>query len=220
MKEIRSLKKDGVTAEELGRSKDHLKGSLMLSLESTSSRMDRLARHEMRFGSFMSIDQMLAGIDAGRLGDPDALGHRVLDQEQLSLMSRGALPSGAGGTAARPCRLKRSSERLIGGLERSRPPLRARALAPGAPLWVGRTQATHAEPMVFGLKAALWYSEAGRNLDRLRRARETGRGGKLSGAGGALAPPDPHAEGEGRPPPRPPAAPRPDPNLPPDPPPP
>ena len=36
----------------------------MLSLESTSSRMNRLARHEMRFGSFMSMDEMLAAIDA------------------------------------------------------------------------------------------------------------------------------------------------------------
>ena len=91
MKEIRSLKKDGVTAEELRRSKDHLKGSLMLSLESTSSRMDRLARHEMRFGAFMSMDQVLAAIDAVRMEDVDALIHRVLDEEQLSLMTLGAV---------------------------------------------------------------------------------------------------------------------------------
>ncbi|HTI54112.1 MAG TPA: pitrilysin family protein, partial [Verrucomicrobiae bacterium] len=91
MKEIRSLKKDGVTAEELRRSKDHLKGSLMLSLESTSSRMNRLARHEMRFGSFMSMDEMLAAIDAVRMEDVDALIHRVLDEEQLSLMTLGAV---------------------------------------------------------------------------------------------------------------------------------
>src|SRR5205814_1716314 len=53
LKEIRDLKKHGVTAEELRRSKDHLKGSLMLSLESTSSRMNRLAKHEMHHGSFV-----------------------------------------------------------------------------------------------------------------------------------------------------------------------
>ena len=52
MKEVRALKKDGVSAEELRRAKDHLKGNLMLSLESTSSRMNRLAKQEMRFGSF------------------------------------------------------------------------------------------------------------------------------------------------------------------------
>jgi predicted Zn-dependent peptidase len=91
MKEIRGLKKDGITAEELRRSKDHLKGSLMLSLESTSSRMNRLARHEMRFGSFMSMDEMLAAIDAVRMEDVEALIHRVLDEEQLALMTLGAV---------------------------------------------------------------------------------------------------------------------------------
>jgi predicted Zn-dependent peptidase len=91
MKEIRSLKKDGVSAEELRRAKDHLKGSLMLSLESTSSRMNRLARHEMRFGSFMTMDEMLRAIDAVRMEDVDALIHRVLDEEQLSLLTLGAV---------------------------------------------------------------------------------------------------------------------------------
>ena len=91
MKEVRGLKKDGVTVDELRRSKEHLKGSLMLSLESTSSRMNRLARHEMRFGAFMSMDEMLAAIDAVRMEDVDALIHRVLDEEQLSLMTLGAV---------------------------------------------------------------------------------------------------------------------------------
>lgn len=94
MKEIRGLKKDGVTVDELGRAKDHLKGSLMLSLESTSSRMNRLASHEMRFGSFMSMDEMLAAIDHVRMEDVDALIHRVLDEEQLSLLALGAVDRG------------------------------------------------------------------------------------------------------------------------------
>src|SRR5947208_16314632 len=54
LKELREIKKSGVTEEELRRSKDHLKGSLMLSLESTSSRMNRLAKHEMHLGSFLT----------------------------------------------------------------------------------------------------------------------------------------------------------------------
>ena len=91
MKEIRALKKDGITVDELRRAKDHLKGSLMLSLESTSSRMNRLARHEMRFGSFMSMDEMLGAIDSVRMEDVDSLIHRVLDEEQLSLMTLGTV---------------------------------------------------------------------------------------------------------------------------------
>jgi len=52
---------------------------------------------------------------------------------------------------------------------------------------VGRTHGVHAEPLTFGLKLALWYTEAGRDLDRLRRAKETVACGKLSGAVGTFA---------------------------------
>jgi predicted Zn-dependent peptidase len=91
MKEVRALKKDGVTDEELRRAKDHLKGSLMLSLESTSSRMNRLAKQELRFGSFLSVNDMLAAIDRVPQEEVEALIHRVLDEEQLSLLTLGPL---------------------------------------------------------------------------------------------------------------------------------
>jgi predicted Zn-dependent peptidase len=53
-----------VPAEELRRAKDHLKGSVMLSLENTSARMSHLARQEMAFGHHISFDDMLAEIEA------------------------------------------------------------------------------------------------------------------------------------------------------------
>jgi predicted Zn-dependent peptidase len=89
MKEIRALKKDGVTMVELRRAKDHLKGSLMLSLESSSSRMNRLAKQELRFGSFISMDEMLAAIDSVRPEHVEALIHSVLDEDQLALVTLG-----------------------------------------------------------------------------------------------------------------------------------
>src|SRR5439155_2879023 len=49
-REFRQLKEQRVSDEELRRAKDHLKGSLMLGLESTASRMSNLARQEMYFG--------------------------------------------------------------------------------------------------------------------------------------------------------------------------
>jgi predicted Zn-dependent peptidase len=64
LREFRSLKESPVTEEELRRAKDHLKGSLMLSLESTSSRMSNLARQEMYFGRFFSLDEIVASIEA------------------------------------------------------------------------------------------------------------------------------------------------------------
>jgi predicted Zn-dependent peptidase len=91
VKEVRSLRQDGITAEELRRAKDHLKGSLMLSLESTSSRMNRLARHELRFGSFLAMDAMLEAIDAVRPEQVTDLISRVLDEDQLSLLTLGPI---------------------------------------------------------------------------------------------------------------------------------
>ena len=91
MKELRALKKDGTRAEELRRAKEHLKGSLMLSLESTSSRMNRVARQELRFGSFFSLDEMLGAIDRVQPQEVEALISRVLDEEQLSLLTLGPI---------------------------------------------------------------------------------------------------------------------------------
>jgi predicted Zn-dependent peptidase len=91
LKELRALKKDGVSAAELAHAKDHLKGSLMLSLESTSSRMNRLAKQEMHFGSFFTIDSMLAAIDNVRVDDVQALISDLLDEERLALVTLGPL---------------------------------------------------------------------------------------------------------------------------------
>jgi predicted Zn-dependent peptidase len=91
LKELRDVRKSGVRPDELKRAKDHLKGSLMLSLESTSSRMNRLAKHEMNLGSFLTMDAMLAAIDAVRLDEVQALVGEVLDEERLALTTLGPL---------------------------------------------------------------------------------------------------------------------------------
>ena len=64
MDEYRKLREEPVAEEELRRAKDHLKGSLVLSLESTGARMSQLARHEMYFNRFFTIDETLAGLEA------------------------------------------------------------------------------------------------------------------------------------------------------------
>jgi adenylosuccinate lyase len=61
---------------------------------------------------------------------------------------------------------------------------------------IGRTHGMHAEPMTFGLKLALWYAELARDAERLRRARESVRVGKVSGAVGTFAHLDPSIEAE------------------------
>jgi predicted Zn-dependent peptidase len=64
VKEFRELKENLVPAEELRRAKDNLKGSFMLGLESTSSRMGNLARQDLYFQRFFSLDEMLESIEA------------------------------------------------------------------------------------------------------------------------------------------------------------
>ena len=59
---------------------------------------------------------------------------------------------------------------------------------------VGRTHGIHAEPITFGLKLALWYSEANRNLERLRNALNTIAVGQISGAVGTYDHLDPRVE--------------------------
>jgi len=84
-----------------------------------------------------------------------------------------------------------ASDLLLAGLERFREALRGLAVRHKGTLCVGRTHGIHAEPMVFGLKPALWFTEAGRNLERLRRAKEAVGVGKISGAVGTFAHIDP-----------------------------
>ena len=57
--EFRKLKTEPVPDEELRRSKDQLKGSLMLSLESSTARMSNLARQEMYFDRFYDLDELI-----------------------------------------------------------------------------------------------------------------------------------------------------------------
>ena len=92
--------------------------------------------------------------------------------------------------------LRDAADLLIGGQERLREALRVCALRYRDTLTIARTHGVHAEPTTFGLKVAVWYVEAGRNLERLRRAREVVAVGKLSGAVGNFAHVEPEIEEE------------------------
>jgi predicted Zn-dependent peptidase len=64
VEEFRRARGERVPDDELRRAKDHLKGSLMLSLENTGSRMSHLARQHIYFGRQFGLDEILAGIEA------------------------------------------------------------------------------------------------------------------------------------------------------------
>ena len=63
VEELRGVKQAPVPVAELQRAKDHLKGSLMLSLENTASRMSHLARQEIYFDRQFGLDETLQGIE-------------------------------------------------------------------------------------------------------------------------------------------------------------
>jgi adenylosuccinate lyase len=92
--------------------------------------------------------------------------------------------------------LRDAADLLIAAQERLRRLLRTLALRHKDTPIVGRTHGVHAEPTTFGLKVLVWYVEAGRNLERLRRARAVVAVGKLSGAVGTFAHVDPEVEEE------------------------
>jgi predicted Zn-dependent peptidase len=80
--EVRGMKAE-LPDIELRRAKDHLKGSLMLSLESTSSRMSNLARQEIYFDRQYGLDETLAGIEAVTADDVRRVAHELFSNGSL-----------------------------------------------------------------------------------------------------------------------------------------
>ncbi len=95
---------------------------------------------------------------------------------------------------AQALQIRAASELLLHGLTQLHDVLKRRALEFRDTPMIGRTHGVHAEPITFGLKLANWYSEVGRDLERLERAAEDMRVGKLSGAVGNCAHLDPELE--------------------------
>jgi predicted Zn-dependent peptidase len=89
--EMREITDHLVTPEEMRRAKDHLKGSFMLGLESTSSRMGNLARQELYFKRFFSLDEMLESIEKVTAGEVRKLAAEFFDPRQTAVAMLGRL---------------------------------------------------------------------------------------------------------------------------------
>jgi predicted Zn-dependent peptidase len=89
--EFRAMKESPVSEEELLRAKNHLKGSLMLSLESTSSRMSNLARQELYFHRFSSLDEILNSIQAVTREEVQTLAREFFRPESIAVAVLGPL---------------------------------------------------------------------------------------------------------------------------------
>jgi predicted Zn-dependent peptidase len=91
LREFTNMKQEIAPAEEVRRAKDHLKGSLMLSLESTSSRMSNLARQEMHFRRFFSLDELAESIEKVTAEDVQRVAQTFFDQKNVALTVLGNL---------------------------------------------------------------------------------------------------------------------------------
>ncbi len=89
--EFRKLKVEPVPEEELRRSKDQLKGSLMLSLESSSARMSNLARQEMYFDHFYSLDELIERIENVTVEQLTELANEFFHTESIAVTVLGNL---------------------------------------------------------------------------------------------------------------------------------
>lgn len=95
---------------------------------------------------------------------------------------------------AQSLQLKQASSIIREDLKALIEVLRKRAFEFEAAVQIGRTHGVHAEPITFGLKLALWYDEAVRDLERLEVVAEELRVGKFSGAVGTFGHISPEAE--------------------------
>jgi predicted Zn-dependent peptidase len=92
VEELKGMKRTPVPDSEVRRAKDHLKGSLMLSLENTASRMSHLARQEIYFDRHFGLDETLAGVEAVSADD--------IQRVAADLFSNGSLAATVVGPSA------------------------------------------------------------------------------------------------------------------------
>lgn len=90
-REIRRMATNGIERVELKRTKDQMKGSLMLSLESSHSRMNKLAKDELIAGTHTTLEEMVAEIDAVSEQQVHRVAHDLFALETMAITGLGPL---------------------------------------------------------------------------------------------------------------------------------
>jgi predicted Zn-dependent peptidase len=85
LKEFRLMREQRVPAEELRRAKENIKGSVMLSLESSSSRMTNLAQQLIYYGRFKSLEETLGAVERVTSHEIRNLANRIFDPSHFNL---------------------------------------------------------------------------------------------------------------------------------------
>jgi predicted Zn-dependent peptidase len=92
-REIKRISRQGVDRKELDRAKNQMKGNLMLSLESSHSRMSKLAKDELVYGTRTSLEEMVAHIDHVTLEQVNTVGRQLFGLNHLAITGLGPLSS-------------------------------------------------------------------------------------------------------------------------------
>ncbi len=90
-RQIRQVGVKGIERNELERAKIQMKGSLMLSLESSHSRMSKLAKDELTYGRHASLDDMLANIDRINVEQVAKVARQYFKLDSLAITGLGPL---------------------------------------------------------------------------------------------------------------------------------
>jgi len=110
LEELEKIKTRPVDPAELRRAKESLKGSLMLGLESTGSRMSMLARSEIYHGRHITLDELIAHIEAVTAQDVQRMANDLFHPGRLSMAAIGPFRSDGELTAA----MRETFERYVG----------------------------------------------------------------------------------------------------------
>ncbi|MDD3653084.1 MAG: pitrilysin family protein [Desulfotomaculaceae bacterium] len=88
-KQINDIRKNSITPEELQRAKDQLKGNLLLSLESVSTRMSRLGKSQLYLGKIVQPEEVVEKLNKVTIEDVRELSLEMLDPVNFSLATIG-----------------------------------------------------------------------------------------------------------------------------------
>lgn len=88
---IAAIKQNGITETELTRSKEQLKGGLLLGLESSSSRMSRIGKLEITLGKYIPLEEVVSKIEAVKLHDIQKIINEFFTRENICLTVLGPL---------------------------------------------------------------------------------------------------------------------------------
>jgi predicted Zn-dependent peptidase len=91
VQELKEITSNKVDARELEKAKNQLKGGLMLSLESSGSRMVQLAKEEMYFKKHFTLDEMIKNIDAVTANGIKSLANRLFYSKSFTLALLGPI---------------------------------------------------------------------------------------------------------------------------------